>query len=148
MAMHLVKTFVCNQPYDMATCLAMFTNLSASVIFISRVEMYFHERYKAYADAVFGGRGLDIQNTRKRMFRQLGSELMTLIRLQFIISVVIYLIFVIFLPRMGYAGLVMRIYPMVAAGYFILFLMYSEIIFLYYFEDLQGALVTALSFAE
>lgn len=47
---------------------------------------------------------------------------------------------------MGYAGLVMRIYPMVAAGYFILFLMYSEIIFLYYFEDLQGALVTALSF--
>ena len=40
----------------------------------------------------------------------------------------------------------MRIYPMVAAGYFILFLMYSEIIFLYYFEDLKGALLTALSF--
>ena len=146
MAMHLVRTFVCNQPYDMATCLAMFTNISASVIFISRVEMYFHERYRAYADAVFGGRGIDIRNTRKRMFRQLGSELMTLVRLQFIVSVVIYLLFVIFLPGMGYAGLVMRIYPMVAAGYFILFLMYSEIIFLYYFEDLRGALLTAVSF--
>lgn len=146
MAMHLVRTFVCNQPYDMATCLAMFTNISASVIFISRVEMYFHERYRAYADAVFGGRGIDIRNTRKRMFRQLGSELMTLVRLQFIVSVFIYLIFVIFLPRMGYAGLVMRIYPMVAAGYFILFLMYSEIIFLYYFEDLNGAVLTAVSF--
>ena len=146
MAMHLVRTFVCNQPYDMATCLAMFTNISASVIFISRVEMYFHERYRAYADAVFGGRGIDIRNTRKRMFRQLGSELMTLVRLQFIVSVIIYLIFVIFLPGMGYAGLVMRIYPMVAAGYFILFLMYSEIIFLYYFEDLRGALLTAVSF--
>lgn len=146
MAMHLVRTFVCNQPYDMATCLAMFTNISASVIFISRVEMYFHERYRAYADAVFGGRGIDIRNTRKRMFRQLGSELMTLVRLQFIVSVFIYLIFVIFLPGRGYAGLVMRIYPMVAAGYFVLFLMYSEIIFLYYFEDLNGALVTALSF--
>ena len=35
---------------------------------------------------------------------------------------------------------------MVAAGYFILFLMYSEIIFLYYFEDLKGALLTAVSF--
>lgn len=146
MAMHLVRTFVCNQPYDMATCLAMFTNISASVIFISRVEMYFHERYRDYADAVYGGRGLDIRNTRKRMFRQLGSELMTLVRLQFIVSVVVYLLFVIFLPRAGYAGLVMRIYPMVAAGYFILFLMYSEIIFLYYFEDLNGALATALSF--
>ena len=146
MAMHLVRTFVCNQPYDMATCLAMFTNISASVIFISRVEMYFHERYRAYADAVFGGRGIDIRNTRKRMFRQLGGELMTLVRLQFIVSVFIYLIFVIFLPRMGYAGLVMRIYPMVAAGYFTLFLMYSEIIFLYYFEDLNGAVLTAVSF--
>ena len=146
MAMHLVRTFVCNQPYDMATCLAMFTNVSASVIFISRVEMYFHERYRAYADAVFGGRGIDIRNTRKRMFRQLGSELMTLVRLQFIVSVFIYLIFVIFLPGMGYAGLVMRIYLMVAAGYFVLFLMYSEIIFLYYFEDLNGALFTAVCF--
>ena len=146
MAIHLVQTFVCNQPYDMATCLAMFTNISASVIFISRVEMYFHERYRAYADAVFGGRGIDIRNTKKRMFRQLGSELMTLVRLQFIVSVIIYLLFVIFLPGMGYAGLVMRIYPMVAAGYFILFLMYSEIIFLYYFEDLKGALLTAVSF--
>lgn len=146
MAMHLVKTFVCNQPYDMATCLAMFTNISASVIFISRVEMYFHERYRDYADAVFGGRGLDIRNTKKRMFRQLASEVMTLVRLQFIVSVLIYLIFVIFLPGMGYAGLVMRIYPMMAAGYFVLFLMYSEIIFLYYFEDLNGALITALSF--
>ena len=108
--------------------------------------MYFHERYRAYADAVFGGRGIDIRNTRKRMFRQLGSELMTLVRLQFIVSVFIYLIFIIFLPRMGYAGMVMRIYPMVAAGYFVLFLMYSEIIFLYYFEDLSGALLTAISF--
>lgn len=146
MAMHLLRTFVCNQPYDMATCLAMFTNVSASVIFISRVEMYFHERYRAYADAVFGGRGIDIRNTRKRMFRQLGSELMTLVRLQFIVSVFIYLIFVIFLPGMGYAGLVMRIYPMVVAGYFVLFLMYSEIIFLYYFEDLNGVLFTAVCF--
>lgn len=146
MATHLLSTFVCNQPYDMATCLAMFTNISASVIFISRVEMYFHERYRNYADAVFGGRGLDIQNTKKRMFRQLASELMTLVRLQFTVSVFIYLFFVIFLPRMGYAGLVMRIYPAVAAGYFVLFLMYAEIIFLYYFEDLYGALLTAICF--
>ncbi|MGM9550812.1 MAG: exopolysaccharide Pel transporter PelG [Clostridia bacterium] len=146
MAMHLVKSFVCNQPYDMATCLAMFTNVSASVIFISRVEMYFHERYRDYADAVFGGRGLDIRNTKKRMFRQLASELMTLVRLQFVVSVFIYLGFVIFLPQMGYAGLVMRIYPMMAAAYFVLFLMYSEIIFLYYFEDLNGALLTSVCF--
>lgn len=146
LALHLANTFVCCQPYDMASCLAMFTNLSASVIFIARVEMHFHERYRDYSDAVYGGRGLDIENTRKRMFRQLSNELMSLVRLQFIVSVILYLLFLIFLPQAGYSGLVMRIYPFLAAGYFILFLMYSEIIFLYYIEDMKGALLTAVCF--
>ena len=83
MRMELVKSFVCNQPYDMASCLAMFTNLSASIIFIARVEMRFHEKYKLYSEAVIGGKGADIENAKKRMFRQLSSELMTLARLQF-----------------------------------------------------------------
>ena len=56
----VVKSFVCNQPYDMATCLAMFTNISATIIFITRVEMYFHDKYKNYSESVIGGRGADI----------------------------------------------------------------------------------------
>ena len=40
----------------------------------------------------------------------------------------------------------MRIYPCLAAGYFILFLMYAEIIFLYYFNDMKGCVLTALVF--
>ena len=76
----------------------MFTNISATIIFIARVEMNFHEKYKLYSEAVIGGKGADIDNAKKRMFRQLSSELMTLARLQFIISVVVYLICVILLP--------------------------------------------------
>lgn len=146
MRMVVVKSFVCNQPYDMATCLAMFTNISATIIFISRVEMHFHDKYKAYSEAVIGGKLADIENAKSRMFRQISSELMTLVRIQFIISVVIYLLCIIFLPQFGFAGMVMRIYPCLAAGYFILFLMYSEILFLYYFNDLTGALLTTLIF--
>ncbi len=142
----VVKSFVCNQPYDMATCLAMFTNISATVIFIARVEMYFHEKYKAYSEAVIGGKGADIENTKKRMFRQLAGELMNLVRIQFIISVVVYLLCIIFLPQFGFAGMVMRIYPCLAVGYFILFLMYSAILFLYYFNDLAGAVMTSVGF--
>ena len=144
--MTVVETFVCNQPYDMASCLAMFTNLSATVIFIARVEMHFHERYKAYSEAVIGGRWEDINNAKNRMFRQLASELMNLVRIQFIVSVVLYLLCVIFLPGMGFSGLVMQIYPCLAAGYFILFLLYAELIFLYYFNDMTGALLTAVCF--
>ncbi len=146
MRLVVVKSFVCNQPYDMATCLAMFTNISASVIFIARVEMHFHERYKYYSEAVIGGRGMDIENTKSRMFSQLSDELMNLVRIQFIVTVVVFFLCIILLPKFGFGGMVMKIYPCLTAGYFIMFIMYSAIIFLYYFNDLTGALVTALSF--
>lgn len=146
MHMVVVHSFVCMTAYDMATCLAMFTNITASVIFISRVEMHFHEYYKRYSEAVIGGTGMDIEKAKRRMFRQLSEELMNLVRLQFIISVVAFLVFIILLPRIGFGGMIMKIYPCLAAGYFILFIMYSAIIFLYYFNDLAGSAVTALSF--
>lgn len=147
--LHVVvaDTFVCAIPYDMASCLSMFTNISASVIFISRVERNFHERYRLYSEAVIGGRWKDIVNAKNRMFRQLSEELMSLARIQFIVTVIVFLLAIIFLPHYGYSGLVMSIYPCMAAGYFILFLMYAAIIFLYYFNDLTGALLTAGSFA-
>ena len=144
--MIVVKSFVCVITYDMATCLAMFTNISASVIFISRVEMYFHGRYKAYSEAVIGGRGTDIDITKKGMFRALSEELMSLARVQFIITLVIFLICMIFLPQLGFGGMTMRIYPCLASGYFILFLMYAEIIFMYYFNDMKGCVLTGLVF--
>lgn len=147
MRMTVAKSFVCFQPYDMASCLALFTNISATVIFIARVEMHFHDKYKLYSEAVIGGRGADIQTAKRRLFRQLSSELMTLARIQFIISVVIYLVCMVILPQKGFSGLTMMIYPLMAAGYFILFLMYAAMIFLYYFNDLNGALLSAAVFA-
>ncbi len=144
--MVVASSFVCAPSYDLASCIAMFTNISATVILISRLEMNFRDKYKGYSEAVIGGRGLDIRTAQKRMFRQLASELMTLARIQFIISVVIFLLCVVFLPQYGFSGLVMQIYPCLAAGYFTLFLMYSAIIFLYYYNDLTGALITATIF--
>jgi len=144
--MVVANSFVCAQPYDMASCLAMFTNISATVLFIARVEMHFHERYKEYSEAVIGGRWMDIENAKKRMFRQIASELLNLVRIQFIVSVTVFLLCIIYFPRLGFSGLVMRIYPCLAAGYFILFVMYAAIIFLYYFNDLTGSVLTSLTF--
>lgn len=146
MRMVVVKCFVCAQPYDMATCLAMFTNISATIIFISRVEMHFHDRYKSYSEAVIGGRGSDIRISKARMFSQMTNEIMNMVRIQFIITVVVFLLCIILLPQYGFSGLTMRIYPCLAAGYFVLFIMYAEILFLYYFNDLKGALLTSLVF--
>ena len=146
MRMVVADSFVCMPTYDMATCLAMFTNISASVIFISKMEMNFHERYKRYSEAVIGGRGMDILNAKIRMFEQLKDEIMNMVRLQFIVTVILYLIFIILMPMFGFGGVILQIYPCLAAGYFIMFLMYSELLFLYYFNDLKGSVGAAFSF--
>lgn len=146
MRMVFAKSFVSCQVYDMATFLAMFTAISSTIIFIARTEMHFHERYKTYSEAVIGGRHMDIIIAKQRMFRQLADELMTMLRIQFIISVVVYLLCIIFLPRFGYGGAIMRIYPCLAAGYFILYIMYSTIMYLYYFDDLTGSVITSFIF--
>ena len=143
----VVDSFVCAPVYDMATCLAMFTNITASVIFISRVEMEFHEKYKSYSEAVIGGRGMDIRNSKSRMFEQLTDELMNIVRIQFIISIVLFFLCMFILPWLGMGGMVLMIYPCLTAGYFVLFIMYSAIIFLYYFNDQKGALLTSFCFA-
>lgn len=147
--MHLVvaRSFVCMTSYDMATGLALMTNLSSTVILISRVEMHFHEKYKRYSEAVIGGRRMDIENAKGQMFEQLSDELMSLVRIQFIISAVLFFAFMCLMPLLGFGGLVMQIYPCMAAGYFIMFIMYAAIIFLYYFNDLDGALLTSAVFA-
>ncbi|MDF2540330.1 MAG: putative rane protein [Herbinix sp.] len=147
---HLVvrDTYVCNQPYDMASCLAMFTSISASVLFISRVEMHFHERYKDYTEMVIGGKLDSIEKAKKRMFRGLSSQLFSLAHLQFIVSVVIYLLAIVILPIVGFSGMIMEIYPQLAVGYFISYLMYSELLFLYYFDDLTGAVINGVIFAS
>mgnify|MGYP002855537594 CR=1 FL=1 len=144
--MVVADSFVCAEPYDMATFLALVTNISSSMIFISNVELRFHDRYKKYSEAIIGGRLIDIENTKLRMFRQLSAELLNLARTQFIISVIIFLTFLVFLPRFGFSGMVMQIYPMLAVSYYVLFLMYGGLIFLYYFNDLLGAAFTSILF--
>lgn len=52
--------------------------------------MKFNARYKQYSEAIIGGRLLDIQKTGMRMFRLLADELMSLVRIQFIISTVLF----------------------------------------------------------
>lgn len=146
MRMVVANSFVCAPDYDMASCLGMLTSASATIIFISRVEMKFHTTYKSYSEAVIGGRGMDIDSAKRRMFRQMAAELTHLVQVQFAISILIYFVFTIFLPRFGFGGLGMQIYPGLAIGYFIWFIMNAALIFQYYFGDLNGALLSAGSF--
>jgi len=140
------NTFRSAPVYDMSTCLAMFTNISTMVIFMVQVEVNFHDRYQAYCQEVIGGTGSYIYAAKREMFRTLLKEVMHIIQIQMIITVVIFLVAIIFLPQFGFGGMVMVIYPGLAAAYFLIFVMYSLVIFLYYYDDEKGALLTTLVF--
>ncbi|MDI9470968.1 MAG: exopolysaccharide Pel transporter PelG [Bacillota bacterium] len=143
----VANTYVCNQPYDMASCIAMFTNLSATTFFITRVEMHFRDRYADYMQSIIGGKLDTIEKNKDRMFQSLGAQLLSLARMQFTVSVAVYPFVMILMPLLGGSGMTMRIYPLLAVGYFISFLYYSNLLFLYYFNDLSGAALSALIFA-
>lgn len=142
----VVKSFYMCEPYDMATYIALLTNISSTVILITNLEMRFHDRYKDYSEAVIGGKLNDIVRAQNRMFRQLMSEVMGLVRTQFIITIVLFLACIVILPLVGFSGLIMQIYPVLAAAYFVIFLLYGSIVFLYYFNDLTGAVLVGGSF--
>ena len=130
----------------MATCLALFTNISTLVIFVVKAETSFFGSYQAYLETVNGGGGEDIELAKKNMFRTLKSELFYIIRFQFIITIIIFILAMIFLPDFGFEGLILSIYPSLAAAYFVTFIMYCEVIFLFYFDDGVGTCMVTIGF--
>ncbi len=144
--LEIARTYICNQPYDMATCLAMFTNLSSTVLFVSKVEMHFFERYSDFNSAVVKGSFSMIKKAKDRMFRCLTKEILDMLYTQFAISVIIFLLVKLLIPYLGFSGLTNDIYPLMAVAYFISFLMYANLLFLQYFNDYAGAVWTGLTF--
>ena len=132
--------------YDMATCLALFTNISTLVIFVVKAETSFFGSYQAYLETVNGGGGEDIELAKKNMFRTLKSELFYIIRFQFIITIILFILAMIFLPDFGFEGVILSIYPSLAAAYFVTFIMYCEVIFLFYFDDGIGTCMVTIGF--
>lgn len=143
----LVKdTFLSAPAYDMASYLAMMTNISTMVIFIVVVETDFHDRYQIYSEAVLRSTLAEIRKAKDDMFRLLGNQIAYIVEIQAILSCLIFLVIEIFFPVLGFSGEILQIYPVLAAGYLVIFIMYCNIIYLYYFSDHVGAFWTAFLF--
>jgi uncharacterized membrane protein len=144
----IAKSYVSMQSYDMASCLAMFTNISTITIFTVMAETKFHDKYQKYNEAVIGKTLNDINRTKKSMFRLLIQQVSYLVGIQAIITTIIFLISIIVLPILGFGGSVLAIYPSLVGAYFAIFLMYCNIIFMFYFNDNKGAMVTSIIFCS
>lgn len=142
----VANTFISHMNYDMATCLAMFTNISTTIIFTVIAETRFHETYQDYMESVIGGTYRKIQKTKSIMFRVLSQQLGQVFSLQIAITCIIFLVLIIFGTRIGFGSMTMQIYPVLAVSYLGVFVMYCNIIYLYYFEDTVGSMLTGLIF--
>lgn len=140
------KSYYSMQSFDMASFLAVFTNISIMIIFTVIVETKFHDKYQMYNRAVVTATLEEIRKYQRSMFRLLVQQMNSIISIQAIISMILFLLIVIFLPDYGFGGMTMTIYPALAAAFFVIFIMYCNIVFLYYFNDNKGAFYTSLSF--
>jgi len=132
--------------YDMAAFLAMMTNVSLLIIFTVRVETNFHERYQDYCQQLLGGVGKEIVMAKNNMFQIMVKEIQYIAQVQTGLSMIIFLFLMICAPALNFGGAIMTIYPALAAGYFVIFLMYCSIIMLFYFDDGLGAALSAGTF--
>lgn len=133
--------------YDMATFLAMLINLSAVVIFTVKVETQFYEKYQTYCNAINSGSYSIIEKSRKNMEMTLNSELFFIYEVQLIITIVLICVGTIVLPMLGFAGMILDFFMILAIAFYCIFCMYFTVVFLYYFDDQKGAcLVTGVFF--
>ena len=140
------KILFCAPSYDMASFLAMLTGLSSMVIFVVRTETSFYPEYKGYCEAVIGNNLNRVNFTRERMIRTLINEVYFVGEFQIIITLVVMVLAMTFLPLIGIAGIALDIYPILALGYYAVFMMHILMILLYYFDDQKGAALVGISF--
>lgn len=146
MSLVVKDSFVSAPSYDMASFLAMMTDISTMIIFIVVVETDFHDRYQIYSEAILRATLKEIRKAKEDMFRLLQNQIAYIVEVQSILSCLIFLIVEIFFPMLGFSGEIIQIYPVLAVGYLMIFIMYCNIVYLYYFSDHFGAFMTGVLF--
>lgn len=144
--LYVAKTYYSHQTYDMASCLAMFTNISTMILFTVVAETRFHDVYQIYMECIIGGTYKLIRKNKKIMFRTLSQQINQVFGMQIAVTAMVFMVILIFGPSLGFSGMILEIYPVLAVSYLGIFLMYGNIIYLYYFDDRTGTFFTSLLF--
>lgn len=132
--------------FDTATLLGVFTNLLMLIIFVARAETRFHDRYQYFCRQLVIGTKKSADVAKVKMFRSLRHEIIFIVCAQAIVTIFIYFVLSLSASFFGLGGMVMSIYPSLAAGYFLVFAVGVVIVFLLYFDDRIGAIVVSALF--
>jgi uncharacterized membrane protein len=141
-----VSIFRVAPSYDMALFLAIVVNLSTPVLFVVKVETKFFEKYQKYVGSLINGTYGIIEKYRKVMLKTMDIELFYIYEVQLIITIILTCAGILFLPMLGFGGMVLNYFLLLSIGVYCTYLMYFTVIFLYYFDDQFGSFITTLVF--
>ncbi len=147
LAINVSDTFVVAPAYDLANCLGMFTNISFMVAFVVQIETNFYDKYNTYCHMLVGGNKSDIDKAKSIMFYDLTNRIVNVVKLQALFTFCVVLLSYVLFPIFGIGGMVASIYPTLAVAYLAVFVSYSFIVTLYYFNDELFAAVSGGVFA-
>lgn len=141
-----VSIFRVAPSYDMALFLAILVNLSTPVIFVVKVETKFFEKYQKYVGSLINGTYGIIEKYRKIMLKTMDIELFYIYEVQLIITIILTCAGILLLPMLGFGGMILNYFLLLAIGVYCTYLMYFTVVFLYYFDDQFGSFITTLTF--
>lgn len=141
-----ISIFRVTPSYDMALFLAILVNLSTPVIFVVKVETKFFEKYQKYIGSLINGTLAVIEKYRKIMLKTMEIELFYIYEVQLIITIILTCAGILLLPMLGFGGLILNYFLLLAIGVYCTYLMYFTVVFLYYFDDQYGSFITTLTF--
>lgn len=127
--------------YDMAMYMAVAVNMSALVIFVVKAETAFFDKYVAYLSVLNKGSYERIEKERENMRNSVHYQLFFVYEVQLIITVVLICMANVFFPYLNISSRVLNMFTILSMGLYTVFCMYFTNIFLYYFEDHNGACI-------
>ena len=125
---------------------AMLTSVPALLFFAVRADGRFYDRYRAYSQALFDGSLPDIRHAKEALSRARSRLCREMAIAQGVLFACSCLLLLALGPRLGLSAAALRAYPCLAAACFVLMQAYAGMLFLYYFNDLGGALLAACAF--
>ncbi len=147
LSIEISKTFLVAPSYDLASCIAMFTNISFMVAFVVQIETSFYDKYNYYCHMLVGGNKNDINKAKHQMFSALTENLINVIKIQSLFTFCFILLSYVLFPSIGMGGMVSTIYPTLSVAYITVFVSYAFVVMLYYFDDEKYAAISTGVFA-
>lgn len=133
--------------YDIAVFYAFMATLPPMIYFVVKVETNFNKYYRKYYYIITNeGKYLEIENAKNAMIEHAWRSIRDIAEVQIVILILFEAIGFILLPGFGLTLESMGAYRLISLGVFSCSIMYIIVLFLLYYDDRKGALMTMTTF--